>query len=100
MLTNFKFFAFAYLSDWWQYDEHFVSGLRRHGSSRREHLVKAATYYQVIRSFSEVWDTSQRLDNALKEVDAVLSNVNNIITPTNVDAVVTVLASRLGSVYK
>src|ERR1035437_4205643 len=57
MLTNFKFFAFAYLSDWWQYDEHFVSGLRRHGSSRREHLVKAATYYQVIRSFSEVWDT-------------------------------------------
>ena len=32
MLTNFKFFALAYLSDWWQYDKHFVSGLRRHGS--------------------------------------------------------------------
>jgi hypothetical protein len=62
--------------------------------------VKAATYYQVIRSFSEDWDASQRLDNALKKVDAVLSNVNNIITPANVDAVVTALASRLGSVYK
>ncbi len=100
MLTNFKFFALAYLSDWWQYDKHFVSGLRRHGSSRREHLVEAATYYQVIRSFSKKWDASQRLDNALNEVDAALSSVNNIITPANVDAVVTALAGRLGSVYK
>lgn len=101
-LNNFKFFALAYLNDWWQYDEQFVRGLRPQGSSRRETLVKAATYYQVIRSFSKGGDVnaSQRLGNALKELDAVLSGVNNTIRPANVDALVTDLAIRLGSVYK
>jgi len=51
-------------------------------------------------SFSEDWDSSQRLDYALKEVDAVLSSVNNILTPVNVDNAVTTLASRLGAIYK
>jgi hypothetical protein len=51
MNTNFKFFAFAYLSDWWQYDAHFVSRLSVGNSFRRECLVEAATYYQVVRSF-------------------------------------------------
>ena|ERR1022692_3181806 len=66
------------------------SGLRQRNaqSHRREHLVRAATYYQVIRSFSKKWDASQRLDNALNELDAVLSSVNNIITPKNVDTTV------------
>jgi hypothetical protein len=27
MDENFKFFALAYLNDWWQYDRDFVSGL-------------------------------------------------------------------------
>jgi hypothetical protein len=99
MLTNFKFFALAYLSDWWQYDENFVVGLRRQGN-RRENLVRAATYYQVIRSFSRKWDGSQRLDEALNELDAALARVNNVITPANVDQTVTDLASSLGSIYQ
>ena len=100
MLTNFKFFALAYLSDWWQYDENFVVGLRRPGN-RRETLVRAATYYQVIRSFAKKWDGGpQRLVKALKELDAVLASVNNTITPANVDQTVTDLATRLGSIYQ
>jgi hypothetical protein len=98
MLTNFKFFALTYLSDWWQYDEQFVSGLRRHGN-RREVLVRAATYYQVIRSFSKKHDGSQRLDKALTELDAVLANIRSGVTPANVNKIVTDLASRLGSKY-
>lgn len=98
MLTNFKFFALAYLSDWWQYDEKFVAGLRRQGN-RRETLVRAATYYQVIRSFSKKYDGSpQRLDKALTELDAALNN--NAVTLANVDQMVTDLATRLGSIYK
>lgn len=100
MLTNFKFFALAYLGDWWQYDERFVTGLRPQRTFRRECLVDAGTYYQVIRSFSKKWDASQRLDNALNELDAVLSSVNNVITPANVHQTVTDLARRLGSIYK
>jgi hypothetical protein len=99
MLNNFKFFALAYLNDWWQYDKSFVSGLSSHGSSRRETLVKAATYYQIIRSFPKKKDASARLDKALNEVDAALSGVSNIM-PVNVDSTVTDLASRLGLVYK
>jgi hypothetical protein len=100
MLTNFKFFAFTYLSDWWQYDEKFVVGLRRQ-ANRRETLVQAATYYQVIRSFAKKWDGGpQRLGKALQELDSALTNVNNVITPANVDQTVTDLASRLGTIYK
>jgi hypothetical protein len=102
MLTNFKFFALAYLNDWWQYDQEFVSALRRNNaqSHRRKYLVEAATYYQVIRSFPKKWDASQRLDEALIELDAVLSSVSNILTPTNVDDAVKTLAAQLGSKYK
>jgi hypothetical protein len=104
MLLNFKFFALAYLNDWWQYDGRFVGGLRPHQGSRRQCLVDAATYYQVIRSFTVKGDAYQRLDNALNKLDgviiAVLANVNNIITPANVDTTVTTLATSLGSIYK
>jgi hypothetical protein len=100
MLTNFRFFALTYLSDWWQYDDQFVRGLRPQAKSRREYLEKAANYYQVSRSFSDDYDgPAGRLDKALTEVDAMLLTVNNVITPTNVDATVTTLAQRLGSIY-
>jgi hypothetical protein len=90
------------LNDWWQYDEQFFRGLHPQGRSRRENLVKAATYYQVIRSFSKGGDASasRRLGNALKELDAAISVANNAIRPANVDGVVVDLATRLGSVYK
>lgn len=100
MVYNFKFFSLAYLNDWWQYDKTFVSGLSLKGKSRREALVKAATYYQVIRLFPTSKDTAARLDKALNQLDAVLSGVNNIITPANVDSMVTTLATTLGSAYK
>jgi hypothetical protein len=100
MLKNFKFFSLAYLNDWWQYDRNFVSGLRPKASSRRESLVKAATYYQVIRLFPKNKDKVDRLDNALNNLDAVLKGVSNIITPANVDLTVTTLATTLGLTYK
>lgn len=102
MLYNFKFFALAYLNDWWQYDKSFVSGLSPSAKSRRESLVRAATYYQVIRLFPKRHDSSAatRLDNALAELDGALSAVNNVLTPNNVDVIVENLANRLGSVYK
>jgi hypothetical protein len=66
---------------------------------RREHLERAANYYQVARSFSVDFDGLQRLDKALIELDVVLTNVNSILTPTNVDATVTTLAKNLGTIY-
>jgi hypothetical protein len=100
MLNNFKFFALAYLNDWWQYDRTFVSGLRPNGKSRLETLVKAATYYQVIRLFPKGRDVAARLDKALNQLDVVLSGVSNIIAPANVDLTVITLATKLGSTYK
>jgi len=100
MLYNFKFFALAYLNDWWQYDRNFASGLHPQGSSRRESLVKAATYYQVIRLFPKAQDTSARLNNALNQLDGALSGSSTIVTPSNVDSIVTTLATKLGLAYK
>jgi hypothetical protein len=98
---NFKFFALAYLSDWWQYDADFVSRLAPGKTSRRECLVEAATYYQVIRSFSEKREDSESpiMTKALQILDETVVRVNRTITHDNVDTLVTGLAKELRTAY-
>jgi hypothetical protein len=101
MNTNFKFFAFAYLSDWWQYDADFVSRLSAGYSFRRECLVEAASYYQVVRSFNKKRGDagSPRMTNALDILDRAFAEVNGSITQENVDTLVTSLAREFRKVY-
>jgi hypothetical protein len=101
MNTNFNFFAFAYLSDWWQYDADFVSRLYAGNGFRRECLVEAATYYQVVRSFHKKREDagSRTMTKALDILDRAFGEVNGSITQENVDALVTSLAREFRKAY-
>src|ERR1700739_3832294 len=101
MNANFKFFAFAYLSDWWQYDADFVSRLSAGESFRRECLVEAATYYQVVRSFHKKQEDagSPTMTKALDILDRAFAGVHRSITQENVDTLVTMLAKEFRITY-
>ena len=98
---NFRFFALAYLSDWWQYDADFVSRLSAGKTSRRECLVEAATYYQVVRSFHKKREDagSPTMTKALDILDRAFAGVNRSITQENVDTLVTMLAKEFRKAY-
>ena len=101
LLENFRFFAFAYLNDWWQYDRHFVAGLSP-SSSRNARLYwinEAASYYQVGRRFPKKKDGSERLGKALDRLDAGLHQAGTL-TEKNVDEVVTTLADKFNVAYE
>jgi hypothetical protein len=92
---NFKFFALAYLNDWWQYDRRFVSGLSPSNDrdSRALILTEAATYYNVIRRFPE-----GSMPQVLDLVDATFGMMGPI-TIQNVDLIVTALAVLFDKVF-
>ena len=71
LLENFRFFAFAYLNDWWQYDRHFVAGLSLSSSrdARLYWISEAANYYQVSRRFPKTKDGAERLGKVLDRLD-------------------------------
>ena len=99
-MDNFKFFALAYLNDWWQYDRNFVAGLYP-GQSRESRLYwlkEAATYYQVGRRFPEKQDGPERLGKVLDLLDAVLKDVA-ALTQQNVDQAVYTLAEKFNEAY-
>ena len=99
-MDNFKFFALAYLNDWWQYDRNFVAGLYP-GQSRESRLYwlkEAATYYQVGRRFPEKQDGPERLGKGLDFLDAVLKDVGSL-TQQNVDQAVYTLAEKFNEAY-
>lgn len=96
MDDNFKFFALAYLNDWWQYDRNFVLGLSPSGNRnvRASRLADAATYYNIIRRFPE-----GSMAEVLDLVDATFGMMGPL-TIHNVDLVVTALAELFNQVFK
>lgn len=105
-MENFKFFALAYLNDWWQYDRNFVIALSP-GQSRETRvywLSEAANYYQVNRRFSEKdWPGKQwkgkewlRFGPVLDLLDAITKG-SGALTESNVVQTVQTLAEKLGS---
>jgi hypothetical protein len=98
ILDNLKFFACAYLNDWWQYDSTFVERLRPTNGAevRRYWLVEAANYYQVGRNLAEKHEQGSRLFEAL----AALNQIEGQITNENVDTKVDTLVTLLKKVYK
>lgn len=95
MLENFRFFAFAYLDDWWQYDSLFVKflSLDQNREVRLHWLGEAANYYQVSRRFKGIETKGWG-----KALDA-LDEMGNGITQENVDSTVSTLAKKLKSAY-
>ena len=96
MDDNFKFFALAYLNDWWQYDRNFVLGLSpsRDRNGRASRLSEAATYYDIIRRFPE-----GSMPQFLDLVDATFGTMGPLGTH-NVDLVMTALAELFNQVFK
>jgi hypothetical protein len=92
-LDNVKFFACAYLNDWWQYDSTFVNGLRTTNDAevRRYWLVEAASYYQVGRNLAEEHERGLRLSEALAALDKIVGPIIDDEVNTKVDALVTLL---------
>jgi hypothetical protein len=96
-VDNFRFFALAYLNDWWQYDRTFVAGLSPGQSveNRVKWLSEAANYYQVNRRFpGEEWE---RFGPVLDVLDAATEELG-VLTQSNVDKTVQNLAEKLGSI--
>lgn len=98
LLKNYRFFALAYLNDWWQYDSRFFNGLQTSNNRkiRLYWLREAAAYYQVIRNFAEKYDQGERMGKALDALD----ELEGPITSDNVDTNVNRLAGLLKSAYK
>jgi hypothetical protein len=99
-MENFRFFALAYLNDWWQYDRNFVAALSLSQSreTRVKWLYEAAKYYQVNRRFSEKdWPGKewQRFGAVLDILDAAAEESG--VTESNVVQTVQKLAEKLGS---
>ena len=95
MDNNFKFFALAYLNDWWQYDRSFVVGLSPSLSRdvRARRLMEAATYYNVIRRFPK-----GSMGQVLDLLDATFGLVGPS-KPHNVDLAVTALAEVFNQTF-
>jgi len=100
-MDNLKFFALAYLNDWWQYDRNFVAGLCPSQSRkiRLQRLNEAATYYQVIRRFPKKKDGAERLGKVLDLLDAALEGLS-ALTQYNVDVAVRTLAEKFNEAYE
>ena len=96
MDDNLKFFALAYLNDWWQYDRNFVSGIApsRDRSVRVSKLGEAATYYNIIRRFPK-----GSMPQVLHLVDATFGMLGPLGT-NNVDLAVTALAELFNQVFQ
>ena len=96
MDENFRFFALAYLNDWWQYDRNFVFGLSpcRDRSVRASNLVDAATYYNIIRRFPK-----GSMPQVLDLLDTTFGLMGPVTT-LSVDLVVTALAGLFNQVFQ
>jgi hypothetical protein len=97
-MENFKFFALAYLNDWWQYDRNFVAALSTSQSreTRVYWLSEAAKYYQVNRRFpGDEWKRFGPLLDLLDE-----ATQEGALTESNVVQTVQDLAEKLGSARK
>ena len=99
-MENFRFFALAYLNDWWQGDRNFVAALSSSQSreTRVYWLSEAATYYKVARRFkAKDWPGKdwQRFGPVLDLIDAATKHLG-VLTQSNVDQTVQDLAEKLG----